>query len=188
MRPFLLSAPPVEPLTLAEAKAWLRVDGSDEDGLISALIGAARLVIEAEARRLLIDQTWRLVLDVWPASGCIPLTIVPVRQILAARVLDAVGVATPVSLTALVLDLSEEPARIRMEGSVPVPGATLAGIEIDVLAGHCPAAADVPPPLAQAMRLALAFWFENRGDASLPGAPLPEAVARLIRPFQRLRL
>ena len=34
-------APGGEPITLAEAKTWLRVDGTDEDVLITALIEAA---------------------------------------------------------------------------------------------------------------------------------------------------
>ena len=56
MIPLLMTAPAVEPLSLAEAKSWLRVDGADEDQLIQSLITSARLGVEATTNRLLITQ------------------------------------------------------------------------------------------------------------------------------------
>ena len=56
---FLVTGPATEPLTLAEAKSWLRVDGTTEDGLIQSLITSARLAVEAATNRLLIAQQWR---------------------------------------------------------------------------------------------------------------------------------
>ena len=80
MIPIFISGPAVEPITLTEMKAYLRVDDDDgaQDDLISGLIKAARLMVEAASRRILIEQHWRVVLDRWPAnrrngSGrCIP--------------------------------------------------------------------------------------------------------------------
>ncbi len=63
MTPLLLSGPAVEPLSLVEAKSWLKLDSSDEDQLVQSLIASARLAVEAATNRLLITQQWRLMMD-----------------------------------------------------------------------------------------------------------------------------
>ncbi len=59
MKRLLLEGPAVEPVTLAEAKAHVRVDADDEDDLLGALIVAARVSVETEIRRVMIEQSWR---------------------------------------------------------------------------------------------------------------------------------
>ena len=54
----LVTAPSVEPLTLAEAKLYLRVTHTAEDALITSLIVAGRQWIETYTRRALCTQTW----------------------------------------------------------------------------------------------------------------------------------
>ena len=61
-----LSPPAAEPLTLAEAKLHLRVDFSDDDALITALIVTARQQAEHRTGRALVSQQWRLGLDQFP--------------------------------------------------------------------------------------------------------------------------
>lgn len=63
------TAPSVEPVSLIEAKAHLRVDVTDDDGYISALIVAARQAAETITRRALITQSWAVTLDQFPAPG-----------------------------------------------------------------------------------------------------------------------
>ncbi len=65
----LVTAPIEEPVSLAEAKLHLRVDYSNDDLLIAALITAARQHAENDTRRALVTQTWRQVLDQFPAPG-----------------------------------------------------------------------------------------------------------------------
>src|SRR5262245_57253066 len=62
----LITAPADPVLTLAQAKAHLRVDHNDEDDLITALVLAATANVETFTGRALIDQTWELVLDSFP--------------------------------------------------------------------------------------------------------------------------
>lgn len=61
-----------QPVTLAEAKLHLRVDSSDEDALISALIVAATDDAEHLMGRAVLTQRWQLTLDAFnapPPSG-----------------------------------------------------------------------------------------------------------------------
>lgn len=54
----LVTEPAVEPISLAEAKTFLRVDGTADDALITLLISAARQWVETYTRRALVTQTW----------------------------------------------------------------------------------------------------------------------------------
>lgn len=65
----LVSAPAFEPVSLAEAKAHLRVDFNDDDVMISSFIIAARQKFENDTRQSLVTQSWKLVLDQFPAPG-----------------------------------------------------------------------------------------------------------------------
>lgn len=80
MTPLALTPPAIEPVSLSEAKDFLRIIANDEDELLGTLITAARLMIEAAAGRLLIEQSWRIVLDAWP-QGEIGLPLSPVRSL-----------------------------------------------------------------------------------------------------------
>jgi uncharacterized phiE125 gp8 family phage protein len=51
MSSILLTPPAVEPVPLADAKAYLRVEHDDDDDVISGIIEGARLQIEAQTRR-----------------------------------------------------------------------------------------------------------------------------------------
>ena len=63
-----IAAPASEPLALADAKAHCRVDHTDDDALITALIVAAREQAEHETGRALVTQTWELVHDAFPEA------------------------------------------------------------------------------------------------------------------------
>ena len=54
----LATHPEVEPVTLAEAKAHLRLDTDADDAYVSALISAARERVELFLRRALITQSF----------------------------------------------------------------------------------------------------------------------------------
>ena len=45
MPSILLAGPAVEPITLSEAKQFLRLEHNDDDGIITALIAGSRVVL-----------------------------------------------------------------------------------------------------------------------------------------------
>ena len=95
MRPMLITAPAVEPVSLMEAKAWLREDNGDEDQLIQTLLVSARMTLEAWTRRFFVTQGWRLVCDAWPMPDTLTLNIAfaPFGALTAIRVYDRDNVA-----------------------------------------------------------------------------------------------
>jgi uncharacterized phiE125 gp8 family phage protein len=189
MAAILLTPPAIEPLTLADAKLYLRVAHDDDDGLIASLIGAARSAVEGRARRALITQVWRITRDAWPPDGRFVLPLAPAREILAARVYDADGVAHETDTQAFVVDKGAAPGVIAFAPwFVPVPGRAAGGIELDVTFGYGDAATDVPEPLRQAVRLLLAHWYENRGVTVAENAVMPAGVDALLAPFRGLTL
>lgn len=65
----LITPPAGEPVSLQEAKAHLRVDFDDDDGLIQALIAAARQAAETITNRQLMSARWKLVMDSFPGPS-----------------------------------------------------------------------------------------------------------------------
>lgn len=177
--------PAVEPLTLAEAKDHLRLDGTDEDATVSACIVAARQACESYTGLSLISQTWQLYLDRWPA-GAIELPRPPLQAVLAVNVLDAVGERSLLDPARYVVDRGSGPARLLRRGTLawPRPGRAIGGIEITYRSGFGDSWNDVPAALRQGMLLAVAHFFERReGEAGLP-----PAIAALWQPYRILRL
>jgi len=184
----LLTPPAAEPLSLAEAKAFLRVETADDDPLIAALISAARLHVETRTGLALITQSWRMVLDCWPANGRIAGRPAPLQALAAARVLDFDGQSRTIDTQAFVVDPSTSTLSF-VPWALPMPTRIAAGIELDIDTGFGDAASDVPEPLRQAIRLLVAHWYENRAPvAGAVAAVAPANAAALIAPYRMLPL
>ncbi|CAN7514108.1 head-tail connector protein [Bosea sp. LjRoot237] len=189
MTPLALTPPAIEPVSLSEAKDFLRILADDEDELLGTLLTAARLMIEAASGRLLIEQSWRVVLDAWPQGGEIRLPLSPVRSLTAARVHPPAGAAELVAPSSLTLVEGPDPPLIGVSGPVPAPGRARSAIEIDLVAGFGATRDTVPAPLRQAVLRLACRWFEHRGDVvSRDAMRLPAEIAALVAPFRRVRL
>lgn len=189
MSSVLLTAPAIEPLSLAETKAFLRVEHSDDDAVIAALIAGSRIHVESRTRRALITQSWCLAADGWPLDGRLQVLPAPLRALTAARVFDFEGVAHDVDVQAFVLDKGASLLAFA-PWALPAPGRVAAGIELDVTVGYGDAAVDVPEALRQAIRLLVAHWYDNRGLIAVGQqvAELPATVSALIAPYRMLSL
>jgi uncharacterized phiE125 gp8 family phage protein len=189
------SGPAVEPVSLAEAKAHLRVTSPAEDLLIASLVTAARVHIELTLSRALITQGWSWFIDAWPDRTSLPLPLTPVQSVEQVRVLTANAGVVTLDPADYLLDGQAQPARLVSKAgswrqNAPAPAYAANGIEIAFLAGFGPQPADVPEPLRQSILLLAAHWYERReavevGHAALP---LPPLVGDLLSPFREARL
>jgi uncharacterized phiE125 gp8 family phage protein len=188
MSSILLTGPALEPVSLAEAKAFLRVEHDDDDDVIAALIAGARIHVETQTRRALITQSWRLTRDAWPQTGRIAVRPGPLQSLEAARVYDAQSGPIELDVAGFFPDVAGSEL-VFAPWAMPQPGRTAAGIELDVTVGYGDAATDVPEPLRQAIRLLAAHWYENRGLVAPEAAPLlPITVPALLAPYRMVSL
>jgi uncharacterized phiE125 gp8 family phage protein len=183
-----ITAPASEPVSLAEAKAHLRVDHDDEDAAIARLIVAARERCERMTARAFIQQSWILWCDAWPDSIPRMLTIPkpPLMTLTSVTAYDRSGAATVLSSDAYIVDDAAVPGRVIFTDTVvlPVNLRVAKAIAVAFEAGYGPAPADVPAAIRAAILMLTAHLYEGRGDSVVPP---PDIVAQLA-PFRVMML
>lgn len=188
----MTSGPAIEPVTLAEAKAHLRLDGNAEDLLVTSLITTSRLQIETALSMALITQTWSCFLDALPVDGIIRLPLRPIQSVDAIRLHNDDGSITALDTGSFVLDSVSDPARlVRRDAAVvsAIPRRANA-YEFSLIAGFGPTAAAVPAPIRQALLLLVAHWFEHRDPSEVgrEATRIPVAASQLLASWQSPRL
>ena len=187
---YSLKIPPaVEPVSLADAKDWLKIDGPDEDKIISALITSARLAVEAATGLMLITQTWRLSLDAWPQSGTLLLTHAPLQDVESFWFPDQNGNLQIVPLTNLNINAGGREPKLTLRGNVLLPLQNQSAMALDLRFGYGDTADKIPEPLKLVIKMLVALWHENRGDDGASASlRWPEQVTALLQPFILRRL
>jgi uncharacterized phiE125 gp8 family phage protein len=191
MRPevtsLLITPPAVEPVSLDEAKLHLRVDGQEEDDLITGYLTAAREVCEDESRRAFITQTREAVLDCWPAAPWIALPRSPLQSVVSIKYTDSQGVEHTWPSSEYIVDTASSPGRVRLAYGKWWPWATLqpgTAIRVRYVAGYGDDAADVPQKYRQAIKLLVGHYYENReavtAQVRFNLAPIPLGVRSLL--------
>lgn len=193
-----LIAPPTDDVvTLAEAKAHLRVDEDDEDDLIEALTAAAVARLDGAdgmLGRCLAPQTWQLALPAFPAGG-IRLPLPPTIAVTSLAYLDTTGTLVTLDPAAYrVVDGGRDGHLVLPPLSTSWDYATAAetpdAVRVTFRAGYqtddSPPALAVPKPIRQAVLLTLADWYDNRGSAvvGVGVAALPVAADHLVAQFR----
>ncbi|CAB4220396.1 Phage conserved hypothetical protein [uncultured Caudovirales phage] len=186
----ILVAPSVEPVTLEETRAHLRVTHNEEDGVIDGLITAARVTVEMITRRSLITQTIKLTIDEFPSSYTIRLPHTPVRSVSHIKYYDETGNLQTLSASKYWVDTVSAPARITLKEGESYPDTQkgrLNSVEITYIAGYGDTAADVPAPVKHAIKLLVSHLYENPDIVSagqLFGVPM--SCDYLLAPYRVL--
>jgi len=178
--PLQLTLPPAtEPVTLQQAKTWLKVETDDEDTLIASLIPAARARAEWHTGRAFITQGWTLWLD--SAAAAIEIPLPPLRAVTAVTLYRADGGEAVLDAGDYTVDVPGSRLAFR---DAPANLRAVGGIAIAFTCGYG-AAADVPAPIASAILMLLAALYEHRGDDA---APSPDGALALLAPYRGVRL
>lgn len=178
----LFSAPTLEPVTLAEVKAHLRLDTTSnaEDTYLETLITAARAHIESVTNLALCTQTWDEYWDGWPSSEFL-LARAPLVSVTGLYYTDSTAVESTVAATVYDVDTDSTPGRILLGYGDVWPSATLHPknpIRARYVAGYGSTAqvavASIPRPIKQALLLLVGHWYEHREqtDSNVAGAEL----------------
>lgn len=196
----VITQPSEEPLSLAEAKAHLRVDIDDDNADVALKLSAAREHCEGWTSRAFITTGFRLTLDRFPCRWIPGTPWVSLERVNPGTIdtikipradLIEVSSITYVDLAGDVVTL--DPSRYIVETGAPgrilpawnrtwptsrtQPGA----VTIDFTAGYGDAASDVPALVKQAIALLLGDFYRTR-EASTPVAlsEAPNGIQRLL--------
>lgn len=191
----LVSAPASEPVSLPELKAFAKVDGSDEDALLTSLISSARRACEEFTKRAFITQTWKLVLDRFPldderdpmealllaasARDAIDLPRQPIQSIEHIKTTSGSNSQTTVSSATYALDASGGRVLLNDGYFWPTDLRDAAAVEVEYVCGYGDDSSDVPDPIRHAILLYAYAMYSSRvcGD-------LPENTKALLAPFK----
>lgn len=183
----LVTPPAVEPVNLTEVKTHLRVDITDDDNLIAALITAAREYCEGFQNRVYITQTWRLWLDAWPDGSEIKIPRPPLQAVVSIKYYGADNAEYVLPLSDYIVDTANEPGRIVLAYDKCWPSVTLRpanAVCVEFVAGYGDGAANVPQRVKQAMLLLIGHWYDTREIAAVGHvtAEVPFTINALLWP------
>lgn len=193
-----LTSAPAALLALADAKAHLRVEHTDEDTLLTTLIEVATAHIEGRTgylRRALVTQTWKLRLPEFPACDTIELPFPPLQSVSSVQYYDTNNTLQTMSSSDYTVNGRTLIGYVKALPTVSWP-ATYERDDaaiITYVAGYGAASA-VPAPIKHAAYLILSDLYANRGDdaaqlviagaTSVMTTSTRAAVERLLRPYR----
>ena len=181
--------PTAEPITLKDAKTFLKVDNNDEDSLITILIQAARETIEQRTNRAMITQTRVMKMDYFPrwisAEGWSQITLpfAPVSSLTSIYYYDTTDANTLLSSSLYWTDFDSNIPRVIIKDSWPDTYNRPNAVAVTYVCGYGASGTSVPKPLIDSMYLVLGHLYENREQVGDVRYELPFGVDHLLSPY-----
>lgn len=161
-----------EPVTVAEAKLWIKLDSTEtaDDNVVSSLITTARTRIEECSARSFIKNTFDAYLDRTPCEQEVRLPrapLVSVTSVTGFSNLDLTDTGgTAMSTSGYYVDTASEPGRVVLTGASAWPTGTRRAnaMIIRFVAGESTSAAGVQERAKTEIKQLVAKLYEHRGD------------------------
>lgn len=199
----VLTEPTQEPITLQEAKEYLRVEDNTDERNVRPLIETARRWFEEHTGRTLVQTTYQQFLDtftdhedpLWEGmrtgpdlnfyKNYITLSRTPVASVTHVKTYNDSDEATTFAATKYYVDNAREPARIVLRKGQTFPTALRVAnaIEIQYVAGYSSVSA-IPEAIRVGLLQHIAHLYEHRGDmGDTQGSMFPPMLKALYAPY-----
>ena len=164
MKTTLVTAATIDPITVRQAAAHLRVSGHNEDEYIYGLISLARQKVEDDTGRILYTSTWSQNYDRFPSGDELKLAYAPVQSITSITYKDSAAATSTMTASEYDLDAVAVPPLVRLGYGEVWPSDVLYPtnpITVTFVAGYTGISL-IPSALLHAMKLLIGHWHENR--------------------------
>lgn len=175
-------APTTLALTLAEAKAHLRVTTDSDDDLITGHIKAATRFLEMRFNNAFVSQTRVLKADDFDdrryvRGRRIYPPIYPLRSVSSIAYLTSTGGSTTLPTSDYVVSTGDQPGYIAEAYNATWPSVYPQpnSVTVTYVCGHSTSAANVPEEIKQALRMLVAHYYRN-AEAAMEG-PVSKEIA-----------
>lgn len=166
----LLDAPATTPITLAEVKDQLRVEGSDDDVILTRLIDVAVAYTDVKGAlgQAMITQKWGQWVNSTPPQT-VSLILGPVTGVTAVKYYDTDGVLQTDTLSNYQVTGTEFATIIGPKSGFnwPVTQDRSDAIRIEYEIGYGTATTDVPQTIRHALMLLVGHWYDNRENTQM---------------------
>jgi len=182
------TAPTAVLMTTALAKDFLRSGESTEGTVIDNLVDTARLQIEQDTGRAMVNTVYDLWVDSFPSERAIVLPRWPLVTVASIKSYDKDDVETTMASGDYLVDTGQGRLALNSDASWPSDLRVFSGGVIRFTAGYGATAATVPRGLMHAAELLLTHWFDQGRDPVVVGTSVQETVfgyGRSIFPYRR---
>lgn len=170
----VVTPPALEPVTVAEAADWCRIDAAEllaNTAVLTLLVQAMREYAENLTGRAFVQRTLQLNLDSWPECGIFVLPSPPLIAVASVKYTDENNVLQTLDTALYTVDDQAEPGRIVpawMSAAWPVAIPVPNGIRVLYTCGYDEYGSppdythNIPASLKLWMHARLATLYENR--------------------------
>ena len=188
---YAYGSPTIQPVSLAQTKAHLKVDHSDEDDLIEALIDTAVAHFEGYDGVLgqcLLTQTVTVSYDRFGGDAKLRIPVSPLQSVVVSYYdTDNVQQTYAAANYALHTDsIGPYITRVSGIGAYPAAYERDDAVTITCTAGYGDTVADIPAPIISALLLLIGHLYENREQVTTGQlSNLPMGIDTLLFQYRR---